>query len=73
MRLKPIGKNQTEVEFSRDFIVFFSYSTPVCACIHGQYYRTSEKHSQTTSKHISSWLNGAQAIEKDQSFFDNLA
>lgn len=71
MKLLPQGKNQTVLRMGNDEI-FFSYQTPVAALLDGHYYRTSEKHSQTTSRHINKYLDGVKAQEKSQSFFDNL-
>ena len=71
MQLKPLGENQTQLETKKD-VVFYSYETPVAANIGGKFYRTSSKFSVTTTKHINSWLNGRDAEEKEQSFFDSL-
>ena len=73
MKLKPIGSNKTELE-TENMTVFFSYSTPV-ACLDrdtGEYYRTREKHSATTTKHINSWLAGVVATPLPQTFFDSI-
>ena len=72
MKLTPFGPNQTQIT-SGNKTVFFSYQTPCAARIDGNFYRTSKKFSVTTSKHINKWLDGANAEEKDQSFFDSLA
>ncbi len=71
MKLRPLAKNMTELDTGYA-LVLFSYSTPVAARIDGQYFRTSEKWSTTTSKHIHRWLEGATAEEKPQSFFSEL-
>jgi len=72
LKINPVGKNQTELH-TDSMIIFFSYQTPVACNILGQgAYKTSEKHSVTTTKHVNKWLAGAEAAEKDQSFFDNL-
>jgi hypothetical protein len=71
MKLKTIGSNQTQLETDRG-VVFFSYNTPVAACIDGVFYRTSHKWSVTTSKHINQWLDGARAELRDQAFFNSL-
>ena len=58
MKLKQIGSNMTELDlgFAQ---VFFSYETPVAAClIDGTLIRTEERYSATTTKHINKWLNG---------------
>jgi hypothetical protein len=73
MKLIPYGKNQTLLIIEpRQFEVFFSYQTPVCAIIDNHFYVTNEKHSQTTTRHINKYLDGVKAQEKSQSFFDNL-
>lgn len=41
--------------------ILFSYEIPVAACIGGTYYRTQEHFNNTTSRHISEWLNDIQA------------
>ena len=73
MKLRPIASNMTEVETAKATILF-SYSTPVACCMNdgSGFFRTSQKWSVTTSKHINKWLAGADAKEADQSFFDNL-
>lgn len=79
MKIKSIAKNQTELHIKKnnkylsDIIIFFSYQTPVACHIQGQgFFKTAEKWSVTTSKHISKWLDGATAQVKNQSFFNNL-
>lgn len=71
MELKPIGPNQTEL-YTDKGIILFSYQTPVAVIVSGKCFRTSKKWSATTSRHISKWLDGRNAEEKDQSFFDSL-
>ena len=73
MQLIPNGKNQNILLVPRKKI-FFSYQVPVAAEINGKLYYTNKKHSTTTSKHISNFLDAYidKAIPKDQSFFDNL-
>ena len=56
MKLYQKGSNETELDlgFAQ---VFFSYETPVAAMLpSGQYIRTEQKFSVTTSKHINKWL-----------------
>ena len=73
LKLKPIASNMTEVETDRA-TVLFSYQTPVACCMTdgSGFFRTSKRWSVTTSRHINKWLDGAQALERDQSFFDSL-
>ena len=57
MRLRQLAANQTEVALPCGAVVFFSYETPVAAMLpSGQYIRTEQKFSVTTSKHINKWL-----------------
>ena len=72
MNIKPITANLTEITTSSKDQILVSYSTPVAARIEGVYYKTSQKFSKTTSRHISKWLESIKATEKEQSFFDNL-
>lgn len=73
MKIRNIGSNMTELETEKA-TVLFSYSTPVAACIHdgSGFFRTAKRWSVTTSKHISKWLDGRNATEKPQEFFDAL-
>ena len=71
MKLLPLGPNQTLLQLGNSE-VFFSYKTPVAACIQGTYYRTTQSWSKTTSRHIKSSLAGVKATGKPQEFFDNL-
>ena len=72
MKIKPLGANQTELETGNG-LTLFSYETPVACFLYGKgYFRTSQKWSATTSKHINRWLDGNTAQEKPQSFFDDL-
>jgi hypothetical protein len=65
LTLKHVGRNQTELHSEIDgctVIVFFSYETAVAAFIPGQgYFRSTKTYSQTTSRHITRWLGGAEA------------
>ena len=73
LKLKPIASNMNLID-TPDFIVLFSYSTPV-ACYDKHtydYYRTAKKWSMTTTRHINKWLDGVKAIEQPQDYFDNL-
>ena len=79
MNLNPIRANMTEVTIGNK-TVLFSYKTPVAARVlteNGmEYYKTSEKWSVTTSRHINQWLPKPQGEfgveEKDQEWFDQL-
>ena len=75
MELKTLGPNRTELHIGTPkTVIFFSYNTPVAAFTYTgfKYYRTDQRHSVTTSKHINQWLNGNEAEIKPQSFFDAL-
>lgn len=76
MKLKIIKPNMTELDLGEKGRVLFSYETPVAHSLltpRGMmYYRTEEKYSRTTSKHINSWLPKTLAEEKPQEYFDNL-
>ena len=71
MKLTPIASNQNEVEIAGNRVLF-SYRTPVAAWVDGQAYRTEKRWSVTTSRHINQWFGGMKAIERPQSYFDNL-
>ena len=72
MKLKNIGANETEIDLGLA-TVLFSYNTPVAARLdNGALVKTNYKHSQTTTRHINKWLQGREAIERDQSYLDNL-
>jgi hypothetical protein len=76
MKLNVVGSNQTEL-FLNNLIVFFSYNTPVAyySSLTGNYYVTKKKYSNTTSKHISSWVNKALSsliVAVDQEEIDKL-
>ena len=72
MKVKQLGPNRTLIDLA-DKQVFISYETPVAVAIDGQgFFRTSTKWSPTTSRHINQWLDGREATEKPQAFFDSL-
>jgi len=70
MNLKPLASNKTELTLEDGTQVLFSYETPVACWIQGEYFKTSKKWSNTTSRHINSWVHFA--TEKPQEYFDNL-
>jgi hypothetical protein len=70
MNLKPLASNKTELTLGDGTQVLFSYETPVACWINGEFFKTSKKWSNTTSRHINSWVH--LATEKPQEFFDNL-
>jgi hypothetical protein len=77
IELNPISKNINVLSLPMGDILF-SYKTPVAfyEMNTGNYYRTSQKWSKTTSRHINQWLADRQATEKTsekpQVFFDEL-
>lgn len=74
MKVKPLGTNKTELHLNDGTIIFFSYETPVAACLsEGGFVKTNVKYSVTTSKHITQWLAGANAKIVPQSEIDKLS
>ncbi len=73
MKLRNLGKNVTSLQLA-NITILVSYDTPVAYynCITDKYFRTSKKWSATTSNHINKWLDGVNAEEKEQEFFDDL-
>ena len=63
MRVIPNGSNQTILE-GKGCRVLYSYETPVALeAPNGKYYRTDQKWSVTTSKHINKFVGGAKRGE----------
>ena len=62
LRLKQIGSNKTELTYrnenGEDITILFSYQTPVAGYDEHGAFRTDEKFSVTTSKHINQYLGG---------------
>jgi len=69
MNLLNLGNNKTELTIN-GVKVLFSYNTPVACWKNGEFFKTSKKWSNTTSKHINSWVH--LATEKPQEFFNDL-
>jgi hypothetical protein len=57
MNLKPIASNMTELNIKGKTILF-SYQTPVAGYDEQGAFRTEDKFSMTTSKHINKYLGG---------------
>ena len=57
MKIKPIGSNMTELQVL-DMSILFSYETPVAGYDGKGAFRTEQKFSATTSKHINKYLGG---------------
>ena len=77
MHINRISLNETEVHFNKRLVdetkrttFFFSYDTPVAAKVGTTYYKTEEKFSNTTSRHLNKWLEGVQYVVQPQSWFD---
>ncbi len=73
MKIQQIGSNQTELTMNSGTAVLFSYNTPVAVRFpNGQHWKTKQKWSVTTSRHINKWLAGTEAKEVDQSEIDGV-
>lgn len=79
MYIKRISANETEVVVNEKLVdrekratFFFSYDTPVAAKVGTKYYKTEEKFSNTTSRHLNRWLEGVQVTVKSQTWFEKL-
>jgi hypothetical protein len=72
IRLKQIGSNMN-VLTNYGYVILFSYETPVAVYVpqSGQYLRTEQKFSQTTSRHINKWLGSVVAISVPQSIIES--
>ena len=68
MKLEKIGVSKTLLTLSSGSEIFYSYNTPVACKVSGEFYKTNEYYSRTTSKHITQYLNGRYAHSVDQSF-----
>ena len=79
MELKPIGSNMTTLTLNDGTEILFSYETPVAGfgrVAEGQcgncFFRTDEKFSKTTTRHINKYLEGANAAVVPQDQIVNL-
>ena len=70
MKLNHIAANKNEITLGNGTQVLFSYATPVACWVNGEFFKTSKKWSNTTTRHINSWVH--LATEKPQEYFDNL-
>jgi len=57
MQLRPIKSNMTELTVGNT-TVLFSYRTPVAGYDDQGAFRTAQKYSVTTSRHINQYLGG---------------
>ena len=83
MKIKQLASNMTELEIG-PITVLFSYSTPVAGFnpTHGPndtgHFKTTEKYSRTTTKHINKYfreewgINPLSVKEVDQTYIDGL-
>jgi len=82
-KIKQLGANRQEIHLSDGrTILFISYETVVAGLVPifdkelqtyiDTYLRTEVNHSKTTQKHITQWLEGVEAEERPQKYFDNL-
>lgn len=76
MRLKKLGSNQTLLITNHGAEILYSYETPVAGFSPdlGGYFKNSENYSQTTSKHVNSYLKGIDkpilmSLEEIERFF----
>ena len=74
IRIKQIGSNMTVLN-KNGYEILFSYETPVAVYDQqrGEYLRTEQKFSQTTSRHINKWLQGVKAISVPQNVIEDYA
>jgi hypothetical protein len=57
MKVKSLGANKTEIQFSDGRCVLVSYETPVAAFVPGRgWLRSGKRYSVTTSKHVNMWV-----------------
>ena len=75
LKIQNLGANKLEIYFDKsNLILFQSYETIVAARLEDlEYVRTSTKWSRTTTRHINKWLEGVEAQERPQSFFDKFS
>jgi len=82
MKLKQIASNMTEIEIHQPdalpYYVLFSYNTPVAGSTGEGVFKTAEKYSATTTKHINKYfreewgINPLSVKEVDQAYIDSL-
>lgn len=76
IKLLQLGNNKTEVTIGTitgRIIIFFSYETPVAGYDHKGAFRTEEKYSATTTKHVNKYLGGKDIGRKvSQEYINSL-
>jgi hypothetical protein len=70
MKLSQLSGNKNQITLADGTQVLFSYQTPVAAWVNGEFFKTSKRWSNTTTRHINSWVH--LATEKPQEYFDTL-
>lgn len=66
IKLKNIERSMHELFICDKYSVVFSYETPVLVSREGKYYRTEEKFSCTTSRHINKNYMQAKTISAEE-------
>ena len=62
MKLQQLGSNKTKLVYGNGTEIFFSYDTPVAGCSKELgYFKTEQKFSRTTTKHINSYIGDRDA------------
>ena len=72
MKIKRLGASKTLIAIPSGSEIFYSYNTPVACKVSGEFYKTKEYFSRTTSKHITQYLNGRKAEKVEQSFINQI-
>lgn len=75
MRLKQIGSNMTRITLADGTELLYSYETPVAGWDAQGAFKTTEKFSVTTTKHIKKYLESAydRCREESQAFIEGIA
>ena len=71
MKLKPIKSNMTELTVGNT-TVLFSYRTPVAGYDDQGAFRTDQRYSVTTTKHINHYLGKGVGRVVSQDYIDSL-
>lgn len=74
MKLKTLGNNQTVLETNHGWLILYSYDTPVAGYnpILNVWFKTTQKHSLTTTRHINKWLDGKSVVSMEQADINNI-
>lgn len=75
MQLEVIGSNMTVITLKSGNKYLFSCSTPVAKIVANTLFVTTEKYSNTTTKHIKKWMKilGRKEYEKTFTYPENIA